>query len=183
MSAAVQTALRRFAPQLVALAAILALDALVFPDFFALEIQNGRLYGSVIDVLNRGAPVALLAIGMTLVIATKGIDLSVGAVMAIAGLLLWRGKLSTSRPALWMLMLAAPFPFIANTTGWMTAELGRQPWLVYGILRTRDGYSATVSSGNTIFSLLGFMGLYALQSLLYLLLIHRELEHGPEEEG
>jgi hypothetical protein len=50
-----------------------------------LEIQNGRLYGSVIDILNRGAPVALLAIGMTVVIATKGIDLSVGAVMAICG--------------------------------------------------------------------------------------------------
>ena len=80
---------------------------------------------------------------------------------------------------LWVLMLAAPFPFIANTTGWMTAELGRQPWLVYGILRTEDGYSATVSAGNTIFSLMGFMGLYLLLGILFLFLVAREIGHGP----
>jgi cytochrome d ubiquinol oxidase subunit I len=81
---------------------------------------------------------------------------------------------------LWVLMLAAPFPFIANTMGWMTAELGRQPWLVYGVLRTRDGYSATVSSGNTLFSLLGFMGLYLVLGILFLFLAGREISHGPE---
>ncbi|CAN7402724.1 ABC transporter permease [Pararhizobium sp. LjRoot235] len=75
----------RLLPQLVALTIILLLIWLVFPGFFSMEIQNGRLYGSVIDILNRGAPVALLAVGMTVVIATKGIDLSVGAVMAICG--------------------------------------------------------------------------------------------------
>ncbi|MDZ5699619.1 ABC transporter permease [Chelativorans sp. M5D2P16] len=77
--------LRRIAPQLVTLTVLLLLVALVFPGFFEISIANGRLYGSPIDILNRGAPVALLAIGMTLVIATKGIDLSVGAVMAICG--------------------------------------------------------------------------------------------------
>jgi cytochrome d ubiquinol oxidase subunit I len=54
-------------------------------------------------------------------------------------------------------MLSFPFPYIANTAGWMTAEVGRQPWLVYGLLRTCTGYSMNVSSGNTLFSLLGFM--------------------------
>ncbi|MEQ9889224.1 galactofuranose ABC transporter, ATP-binding protein YtfT [Pectobacterium zantedeschiae] len=72
-------------PQLLALVAILLVDSMVAPNFFALHIQDGRLFGSLIDILNRGAPVALLALGMTLVIATGGIDLSVGAVMAIAG--------------------------------------------------------------------------------------------------
>ncbi|MEF2070410.1 ABC transporter permease [Consotaella aegiceratis] len=81
----VSRTLRRLAPQLAALAVILLLNALISPGFFHVEIQNGRLYGSLIDVINRGAPVALLAIGMTLVIATKGIDLSVGAAMAITG--------------------------------------------------------------------------------------------------
>jgi ribose/xylose/arabinose/galactoside ABC-type transport system permease subunit len=84
----IENALRfghRLLPQLVALTIILLLIWLVFPGFFSMEIQNGRLYGSVIDILNRGAPVALLAVGMTVVIATKGIDLSVGAVMAICG--------------------------------------------------------------------------------------------------
>ncbi|WP_323660233.1 galactofuranose ABC transporter, ATP-binding protein YtfT [Pectobacterium versatile] len=72
-------------PQLLALVAILLIDSMVAPNFFSLHIQDGRLFGSFIDILNRGAPVALLALGMTLVIATGGIDLSVGAVMAIAG--------------------------------------------------------------------------------------------------
>ncbi len=79
------TFLRRIAPPLATLAVVLLMIALVFPSFFDVSFANGRVYGSPIDVLNRGAPVALLAIGMTLVIATGGIDLSVGAVMAIAG--------------------------------------------------------------------------------------------------
>ncbi|MHA7969027.1 ABC transporter permease [Rhizobium sp. CAU 1783] len=81
----IRSLLLRLTPQLIALAVILLLNVLAFPGFFDIEIQNGRLYGSLIDVLNRGAPVALLAVGMTLVIATKGIDLSVGAVIAITG--------------------------------------------------------------------------------------------------
>lgn len=72
-------------PQLAALALVLLANALVAPGFFQISLQNGRLYGGVIDILNRGAPVALLAIGMAPVIATRGIDLSVGAIMAICG--------------------------------------------------------------------------------------------------
>jgi ribose/xylose/arabinose/galactoside ABC-type transport system permease subunit len=71
-------------PQVAALVAVLLMNWLLFPDFFDLTWRDGRLFGSLIDVLNRGAPVAILAIGMTAVIATKGVDLSVGAVMAIA---------------------------------------------------------------------------------------------------
>ncbi|MFZ1347225.1 MAG: hypothetical protein WAS32_09900, partial [Tabrizicola sp.] len=72
-------------PQVIALAAVLLVNWLLFPGFFTITWQDGRLFGSLIDVLNRGAPVAILAIGMTMVIATKGVDLSVGAVMAISG--------------------------------------------------------------------------------------------------
>lgn len=75
----------RLAPQLIAFLVVLLLNFSFFPQFLDVIVQNGRLYGSIIDVLNRGAPVALLAVGMTLVIATKGIDLSVGAVIAICG--------------------------------------------------------------------------------------------------
>lgn len=77
--------LGRYAPQLAALAIALVVCWIVSPQFFNVQIQDGRLYGSVIDVLNRGAPVMLLSLGMTLVLATGGTDLSVGAVMAIAG--------------------------------------------------------------------------------------------------
>lgn len=72
-------------PQLAALVCILLINTLVADNFFSIHIQDGRLFGSTIDILNRCSPVALLAIGMTLVIATGGIDLSVGAVMAISG--------------------------------------------------------------------------------------------------
>ena len=71
--------------QLAALALLLLVDWAIFPGFFRLSVTGGRLTGSLVDVLDRGAPVALLALGMTPVIATRGIDLSVGAVMAIAG--------------------------------------------------------------------------------------------------
>jgi cytochrome d ubiquinol oxidase subunit I len=101
------------------------------------------------------------------------------AVMVFAGFLLWRGKLAETRPALWVLMLAAPFPFIANTMGWMTAELGRQPWLVWGVMRTEAGYSQTVQPGNALFSLIGFMGLYLVLGVLFLFLAQREIAHGP----
>jgi simple sugar transport system permease protein len=72
-------------PQFVGLGLVLFADRLVSPQFFNLRMQDGRLFGSLVDVLNRGAPVMLLSLGMTLVIATGGIDLSVGAVIAIAG--------------------------------------------------------------------------------------------------
>jgi len=100
--------------------------------------------------------------------------------MSLAILQWMRGRLESSRPLLWMLMLAFPFPFIANTAGWMTAELGRQPWLVYGLFRTRDGYSAAVSAGATLFTLIGFTGLYFVMGLLYLFLVGREVMHGAE---
>jgi len=76
---------RRGTAQILALVAIILIDRMVSPQFFDLRLQDGRLFGSLIDVLNRGAPVALLSLGMVLVIATRGIDLSVGAVMAISG--------------------------------------------------------------------------------------------------
>ena len=62
----------------------------------------------------------------------------------------------------------------------MTTELGRQPWLVWGLMRTRDGFSAHVSAGNAWFTILGFMGMYSLLILLFVLLVTREIHHGPE---
>jgi cytochrome d ubiquinol oxidase subunit I len=103
------------------------------------------------------------------------------AVMAASAFLLWRGTLFRTRWMLWILLLCLPLPYIANTAGWMTAELGRQPWLVYGWMRTPEGYSPLVHSGNGLFTLLGFMGLYALLAILFLLLMSREISHGPGE--
>ena len=101
--------------------------------------------------------------------------------MALATILLWRGTLARNRPMLWALALAFPFPYIANTAGWLTAELGRQPWVVHGLLRTADAASPLVHAGTTLFTLLGFAGLYLLLGLLFAFLIVRELAHGPVE--
>ena len=103
------------------------------------------------------------------------------AIMGIASLQLLRGRLYESRWLLWILMLAAPFPYIATTAGWLTAELGRQPWLIYGLMRTAAGVSPRVSAGNALFTLLGFMGMYTVLAILFLCLVYREIEHGPEE--
>jgi cytochrome bd ubiquinol oxidase subunit I len=77
-------------------------------------------------------------------------------------------------------MLTFPVPYVANTAGWMTAEMGRQPWLVYGLMRTEEGFSKMVSAGNGWFTFLGFAGMYTILSFLFLFLIGREIEHGPE---
>jgi cytochrome d ubiquinol oxidase subunit I len=79
-------------------------------------------------------------------------------------------------------MLCLPLPYIANTAGWMTAELGRQPWLVFGLMRTPAGYSKYVHAGNGLFTLLGFMGLYTVLAILFLVLMNREIAHGPGTE-
>ena len=100
--------------------------------------------------------------------------------MALATWLLWRRRLHVTRPVLWALMLSFPFPYIATAAGWITAELGRQPWLVYGLLRTRDGSSPNVSSGTALFTLIGFAGLYFVLGLLFVFLVGREIAHGPE---
>jgi cytochrome bd ubiquinol oxidase subunit I len=104
------------------------------------------------------------------------------AIAVIAAFLLWRGKLFSSHWMLWILLLALPFPYIANTAGWITAEIGRQPWLVYSLMRTADGYSKTVSAGNGMFTLIGFMGMYTVLGILFLFLVRREIEQGPEAE-
>ncbi len=101
------------------------------------------------------------------------------AVMALAAALLAAGRLERSRPMLTVLMFAFPFPYVAVTAGWLTAELGRQPWLVHGILRTAAGASPTVHAGTALFTLIGFCGLYTLLSVLFLFLIAREIGHGP----
>ncbi len=102
----------------------------------------------------------------------------IAILLAAAGLLA-RGKLWGSRRMLWVLMLSLPFPYIANTAGWLTTELGRQPWLVYHLTRTREGISPMVSAGSGWFTLIGFMGMYTVLSFLFLFLVVHVVGHGP----
>jgi cytochrome d ubiquinol oxidase subunit I len=100
-------------------------------------------------------------------------------IMSLSALLQWKGRLEENKALLWALMLSFPLPYLANTAGWMVAEMGRQPWLVYGLLRTAEGSSHLVHAGQTVFTSLGFAGIYAALGALFLFLVQRELSHGP----
>ena len=95
----------------------------------------------------------------------------------------WSGSLPRRPLVLWILMLSFPLPYIATTAGWMSAELGRQPWIVHGLLRTSAGASPSVHTGTVVFTLIGFCGLYLLLGLLFLYLVGREVAHGPADAG
>jgi cytochrome d ubiquinol oxidase subunit I len=99
--------------------------------------------------------------------------------MFVATVMLWRGKLYSAHWVLWPILLSFPLPYIANTAGWMTAEIGRQPRLVYGLIRTSEGYSTHVSAGNTLFTLLGFLGMYSVLSILWIVIVYRFISRGP----
>ena len=101
------------------------------------------------------------------------------AVTALATFLLWRRRLFRTPSVLWALMLLVPFPHIAHEAGWVTAEVGRQPWIVYGLLRTQDATSPNVVTGEVVFTFIGFFGMYVLLGLLFVLLILRVVGSGP----
>ncbi|WP_176722020.1 ABC transporter permease [Bradyrhizobium sp. LMTR 3] len=136
--------------QIVALLVILAIDRAVSPQFFDVRMQDGRLFGSLIDVLNRGAPVALLALGMVLVIATRGIDLSVGAVMAIAG------AIAASLADTYGLPLALAAALGAGLlcglwNGFLVAVLGIQPIVATLILMVAGrGVAQLITEGRIV---------------------------------
>ena len=102
------------------------------------------------------------------------------AILLLGAVLLRRGRLFRSRGYLWILMLTLPFPYIANEAGWVVTEVGRQPWLVWGLMPTAQGASPTVEAGQTIFTLLGFAGIYTVLALGFLLLVVRQILLGPE---
>ena len=76
-------------------------------------------------------------------------------------------------------MLLMPFPYIANEAGWVVSEVGRQPWIIYGLMRTARGVSPTVAGGEAVFTLIGFAGMYFLLGVLFLYLVLREIALGP----
>ncbi len=146
-----QDAMRRLAPQLIALAALMLLVTLFYPGFLSISVNDGRLVGPMIDVLKRSAPVALLAIGMTLVIATKGIDLSVGATMAICGA---TAAYAISAgyglvPALLLALVAGLLAGLWN--GVLVALVGVQPFVATLILMTMGrGIAQLITEGRIL---------------------------------
>jgi len=104
--------------------------------------------------------------------------------LALAGLvLLWRGRLEASRGWQHLMVWAVPLPTIAIQLGWMAAEVGRQPWIVYGLMRTRDAVSKVVGAPQILFSIVLFGAIYVVLGLLWLHLLRKEILHGPEVGG
>ncbi len=157
------------------------LDPVVVPDalsFLAYGNFHAEVKGLNAYPQNLWPPVQLTYYAYHIMVGLGTIFIGV---LFLGILLWWRRALFTSRWFLWVLMLLLPFPYIANEAGWVVTEVGRQPWLVYGLLPTTAGVSPTVAAGETIFTLLGFAGMYALIGVLALFLALLLIIKGPEE--
>jgi cytochrome d ubiquinol oxidase subunit I len=93
----------------------------------------------------------------------------------------WRGTLFKQRWMLWIFVFSVLLPQIANQIGWITAEVGRQPWIVYGLLRTSEGLSKAVDAGQVMFSLILFIIIYLGLFILFIYLLNEKIKHGPED--
>jgi cytochrome d ubiquinol oxidase subunit I len=114
----------------------------------------------------------MVMIGMTLI-----------ALTLFASFLWWRGKLFDKRWLLVVFVFATLLPQIANQVGWFAAEMGRQPWVVYGLLRTSDALSASVKASQVLFSLILFAAIYLLLFILFVYMIDKKIKHGPYDES
>jgi cytochrome d ubiquinol oxidase subunit I len=112
----------------------------------------------------------MVAVGMALI-----------GLAAWAAVALWRGRLERSRLLLWLLTLSVLGPQIANQAGWWAAEVGRQPWIVYGLLRTSDALSAVVTAHQVAASMVMFMVVYLLLFAVFLFLFNDKIRHGPDD--
>ncbi len=113
----------------------------------------------------------MVAIGMLLILLACG-----------GGLLAWRGALFRRRWMLWVLVFSVLLPQLANQLGWATAEIGRQPWIVYELMRTADAVSDTVSAGHVLFSLILFTLIYVALFVVFLVLLDQKVRKGPLAE-
>ena len=113
----------------------------------------------------------MIAIGMALI-----------ALSVFAGFLWWRGNVFKYRWLLWIFVFGAILPQIANQAGWFAAEMGRQPWVVYGLLRTSEAFSQAVTENQVLFSLVLFFMVYALLLVLFIYLLDRKIKGGPDDE-
>jgi cytochrome bd ubiquinol oxidase subunit I len=93
----------------------------------------------------------------------------------------WRGWLFESKWLLRLFVIAVLGPQLANQLGWFTAEVGRQPWIVYGLLRTSEGLSKVVTANQIAASLILFAIIYALLFAVFIYVLHQKIVHGPEE--
>ena len=109
-----------------------------------------------------------------------GIGIALMGVALLTAALAWRGRLAGSRWLLWVLVVSVLGPQIANQAGWMAAEVGRQPWIVQGLMRTSEAVSPNLAPGQVIFSLGLFTAIYTLLFAVFVFLLNEKIQHGPE---
>ncbi|MFT2817168.1 ABC transporter permease [Leifsonia sp. A12D58] len=141
----------------VMLLVLFAINLIAFPGFFSLEIKNGHLFGSLVDIVRNGAPTLIIAVGMTLVIATRGIDLSVGAICAIAGAVACSIILGSDNPGSVLTVVVAVTVAILISlvlgvwNGFLIAVLGIQPIIATLILMTAGrGVAMLITEGQIL---------------------------------
>jgi simple sugar transport system permease protein len=142
---------------LLALAMLLLINLVATPSFFSLRVQDGHLYGSLIDILRNGAPTLLIALGMTLVIATRGIDLSVGAIVAISGAVACTylagspDESTAGRAVVAMSMAIGVCILLGLWNGFLISVLGIQPIIATLVLMTAGrGLAMLITDGQII---------------------------------
>jgi cytochrome bd ubiquinol oxidase subunit I len=158
------------------------IDPIFVPDFLSF-LAYGNFHANVkgLDAYARELwpPVELTYYAYHVMV---GLGTIFAVVFALAAVLLLRNRLWSARWMLWILMLLMPFPYIASEAGWIVTEVGRQPWIIYGLMKTSAGSSPTVASGVTLFTLIGFAGMYFLLGVLFLHLVLNEIAIGPSFE-
>ena len=112
----------------------------------------------------------MVAIGIALIVLTL-----------YASFQWWRGKLFDQKWLLWVFVFAVILPQVANQVGWYAAEMGRQPWVVYGLLRTSDALSKVVTANQVLFSLILFTVIYSLLFMLFIYLLNKKIKNGPSD--
>ena len=110
-----------------------------------------------------------------------GIGFALIAIAALGFLYFRHGSLHERRWLLWMLVFSVLGPELANQLGWFAAEVGRQPWIVYGLMRTPEGLSAVVKANVVLASLILFTFIYFLLFAVFIYLLNDKIQHGPDD--
>jgi cytochrome bd ubiquinol oxidase subunit I len=158
------------------------IDPIVVPDLLSFLVYGNfraNVAGLSAYATELWPPVALTYYAYHVMV---GLGTIFSAVAVLATVLLWRKWLFSTPLALWMLLLIMPFPYVATEAGWVVSEVGRQPWIVYGLMKTQTAGSPNVPTGETIFTLIGFVGMYFLLGVLFLLLTVRTIGIGPSSQ-
>ncbi len=135
-------------------------------DSFPKEDQPGAV-NAIFQFYHLMVAIGMALIGMTL----------------LACWFLFRKKLFDQKWLLWAFVFASILPQLANQFGWFAAEMGRQPWVVYGLLRTSDALSNTVVANQVLASLIMFAMVYLLLFILFVYLLNKKIQHGPFDES